>query len=427
MTSYVGSLTTTYPYRAVVYVSATFRDGSRASGSGAMVGPNDVLTASHVIYDGSLGIATSVTVYAGRDGSSAPYGGVTARRFNYFEIDNDRDGLITQVESQSDVAILGLGTRVGDSTGWFGLNSSRSSGFYNLTGYPGVYADSTGPRMTTDNGYVTANGTYATFDYVSVESNQGNSGGPLWGYIDGLPYITGVASTSGWAGSVSYQYSTILNWINGNDDLIGGGTATTGTDAADLLVGTAAGDTIAGRGGDDTISGGDGDDVLYGNIGLDLILAGAGNDTIFGGQNGSPRDAAGVYRSGADTLSGGAGNDVIYGNHGSDSVLGGSGADTLYGGQDADTLFGSDGSDVLYGNLGNDLLYGDNATSSNGAGNDTIYGGGGEDTAVMLFARANYSVTRLDDGGYAVNSADRLYDVEFIRFADGTFQIDNLV
>ncbi|GHD39036.1 hypothetical protein GCM10017083_00450 [Thalassobaculum fulvum] len=432
MTSYVGSSNTTYPYRAVVYVTATFSNGATYTGSGAMVGPNDVLTASHVIYDGTLGAATSITVYAGRDGSSAPYGGVAGRRFNYFQVDNDGDGLLSKSESQSDVAIIGLGSRLGDSTGWFGLNASRSSGYYNLTGYPGVYADSSGPRMTNDYGYATANSFYSVFDYSSIESNPGNSGGPLWGYVAGLPYVYGVASTSGWAGSVGYQYSTITGWISGNDDLIGGTgtTATTGTSGADRLTGTSAADIVSGLGGDDTLYGLDGADVLYGNIGQDLILGGSGADTIYGGQNDGTQAKSGdplAYRNGVDTLSGGSGSDVIYGNHGSDLVYGGSDADTLFGGQDADTLFGGDGSDVLYGNLGNDLLYGDNATSSTGAGSDTQYGGAGDDTAVFLFARSNYTVVQTADGGYAVNASDYLYDVEYIRFSDGTYQIDSLL
>jgi V8-like Glu-specific endopeptidase len=39
----------TYPYTAATPVGATFPDGSGAVGRGATVGPNDVLTATHVI------------------------------------------------------------------------------------------------------------------------------------------------------------------------------------------------------------------------------------------------------------------------------------------------------------------------------------------------------------------------------------------
>lgn len=426
MTNYVGSLTSTYPYRAVVYVEATFSNGATYTGSGAMVGPNDVLTASHVVHSGLYGLATSITVYAARDGSSAPYGGAPGLRTGYFHIDEDGDGLLTRSESQYDVAVIGLGSRLGDRTGWFGLNTSGGSGYYNLTGYPGVYADASGPRMTNDYGYVTGSSTASVFDYYTVDSNPGNSGGPLWSYVNGSPYIAGVASTSGWAGNVSHEYATILGWISGNDDLIGPA-ATSGTAAADLLIGTAGSDVIYGLGGYDTISGTGGGDILYGNVGEDLLRGGAGGDTLYGGQNTTPQDAAGAYRGGTDTISGGSGADVVYGNYGNDSLLGEADADILYGGQDHDTIFGGDGSDVLFGNRGNDLLYGDNHVSSTGAGNDTMYGGDGDDTVVFLFTRASYAVAALPDGGYSVNASDRLYDAEFLRFSDGIYAIDSLV
>ena len=40
----------TYPWDAVVFVNVTFSDGFVLHGSGAMVGPNDILTASHIVY-----------------------------------------------------------------------------------------------------------------------------------------------------------------------------------------------------------------------------------------------------------------------------------------------------------------------------------------------------------------------------------------
>lgn len=426
MTYYVGSGSSTYPYRAVVYVEATFSNGETFTGSGVMVGPNDVLTASHVVHSGMYELATSITVYAARDGASAPYGGAAARRVGYFHVDEDGDSLLTRSESQYDVAVIGLGTRLGDRTGWFGLNPNGGSGYYNLTGYPGVYADASGPRMTNDYGYVLGSSSAGVFDYSTIESNPGNSGGPLWSYIGGSPYVAGVASTSGWAANVSHEYSTILGWISGNDDLIGAA-ATSGTDAADMLIGTAGGDVIYGLGGSDTVSGAAGDDILYGNIGEDLLRGGSGADTLYGGQNTTPRDAAGAYRGGTDTISGGSGGDVLYGNYGNDSVLGEADADTLFGGQNDDTLIGGDGNDVLWGNRGNDMLYGDNLMLSTGAGSDTMYGGEGDDTAMFLLSRANYSVVATADGGYLVNASDRLYGVEFIRFSDGIYAIDSLL
>lgn len=249
MTYYVGSGSLTYPYRAVVYVEATFSNGQTYTGSGVMVGPNDVLTAAHVLYGGRLGAATSVTVYAGRDGASQPYGSISGQRWNYYQVDSDGDGFLSRSDSQSDVAVIGLGSRLGDSTGWFGIDRLGTSGGYNLTGYPGVYRDSTGPRMTNDYGWVTEDPRYYVFNYYTVDSNPGNSGGPLWHYINGLPYVSGIASTSGWAADVYYRYSTILGWIRGNDDLLRTTTtAISGTSTAEVLSGTTGNDTVYGLG-----------------------------------------------------------------------------------------------------------------------------------------------------------------------------------
>lgn len=426
MTSYVGSYTTAFPYRAVVYVTATFSNGETVTGSGAMVGPNDVLTASHLLYDSARGLATSITVYAGRDGASIPYGGIAAERVNYQAADTDGDGQLTRTESASDVAIIGLGTRLGDSTGTFYLGSSYTGGQYHLTGYTAAYADASGPRMTDDYGRVSA-WSEGVYNYQTLEAGSGTEGAPLWRSYFGDYVLVGVASTSGWAATVASNYSTIASWINGNDDLIVDSNAIRGTAAADLLSGTSIGDSIIGFNGDDTIYGLDGADVLYGNVGQDLILGGNGSDTLFGGQNTSPQDASGVYRSGTDTLSGGWGSDVIYGNHGGDALFGGESGDTIYGGQDGDTIFGGYGNDVLHGNLGDDLIYGDESTAGGFFGYDTVYGGAGEDTVGFLAARSSYTVTETADGGLAINSVSFLYDVEYVRFSDGTFRVDSLV
>ena len=75
MTDHLNAASSHYPYTAVVEVVATFKDGTSEQGSGVMVSPNDVLTASHMLWDVDHGgAATSVTIYAGRDGGSTPFG-----------------------------------------------------------------------------------------------------------------------------------------------------------------------------------------------------------------------------------------------------------------------------------------------------------------------------------------------------------------
>jgi V8-like Glu-specific endopeptidase len=64
--TYVVNASGAYPYTAIVSISVTFPDGTATNGSGVMVGPNDVLTAAHVVYSAVHGgAATNVTVSAG--------------------------------------------------------------------------------------------------------------------------------------------------------------------------------------------------------------------------------------------------------------------------------------------------------------------------------------------------------------------------
>jgi len=366
MTYYVG--TSVYPYSSVVYIEATFPNGLTYTGSGVIVGQNDVLTASHVIHsvaDG--GLATSITVYPGRDGGNSPYGSYDADWVNYYTVDSDGDGFLTQTESQWDIALLGFDETIGSTTGWFGIDPYATSGFYNVTGYPGVYADGTGPRLTEDYGYIYPDSSTYTWNHYSIEVNSGNSGGPLWYYdSEGLPYTVGVVSTGGWSADVYGYYDEIIAWMNGNDTLLGASSSMVGTSGDDIMSGTENGEILSGASGADSIDGGSGDDIIYGNTEIDTLIGGDGNDTIFGGQNNGPAstgsgnasDGTSKQREGIEIISGGAGDDIIYGNYGSDLIYGGDGADKIFAGQDNDTLYGGGGDDTLYGNRGDDTLVG---------------------------------------------------------------------
>ena len=56
------------PYRTVCYIVCSWSDGTRTSGSGVVVGVNDVLTAMHVVYDAMRGgWATQITISPAAD------------------------------------------------------------------------------------------------------------------------------------------------------------------------------------------------------------------------------------------------------------------------------------------------------------------------------------------------------------------------
>jgi V8-like Glu-specific endopeptidase len=217
-----------YPWQSVVFVVSTFPDGTVATGSGAMVGPNDVMTAAHVVYDAAHGgAASSVTVTPGFDPDpfEAPYGTVAAAGWHFFtDFDPDADGQIFTgnggagyAGTEHDVALLDLDLALGYHTGWMGLDPYFEGGYVNLTGHPGHY----GNNMMNEFGYVQQSPVDASLDTSRLEIWPGNSGGPLW-YTgaDGMPYVVGVVSTGIAAYDLSAEYETVLGWMAGNDSLI---------------------------------------------------------------------------------------------------------------------------------------------------------------------------------------------------------------
>ncbi|MCF7544292.1 calcium-binding protein [Pseudomonas petrae] len=184
-----------------------------------------------------------------------------------------------------------------------------------------------------------------------------------------------------------------------------------------------------------------GDDALWGYATNDALQGGLGNDVLYG-------------QGGNDTLNGDAGNDTLNGEAGNDSLDGGDGNDYLYGGDDADTLRGGAGDDILYGGSGNDVLLSDagNDYLSGGPGSDTYQfsRGWGQDTIynydsdlgksdAIVFASdissGDIAVTRSGSdlvlslngsndkivvSSYFSNDGDSPYQVEQVRFADGT-------
>ncbi|MBU3696300.1 calcium-binding protein [Dechloromonas sp.] len=192
--------------------------------------------------------------------------------------------------------------------------------------------------------------------------------------------------------------SKVLSASNDNDTLIGYATA-------DSLSGLAGDDTLYGRAGNDILNGGAGEDLLYGEDGDDTLLGGAQYDRLWGG-------------SGADILQGQDGDDVLYGQDGNDTLDGGAGNDTLDGGAGNDTyLFG-------FGS-GNDTISAYDGTA--GKVDVIQLGSGIATTGVSIKRESDTLVLTLNSSGdslrvsnYFINDATYGYQVEQIKFADGT-------
>ncbi|TFH86525.1 DUF4214 domain-containing protein [Billgrantia azerbaijanica] len=221
MTRYVAGESADYPYGAVTYIEATFPDGTRVSGSGALIGINDVLTAAHLVYDPVLGgAAQSVRVYPGRDGGQLPYGGIDGAWLDYYDLRPETPGMLSQSESERDLALVGLDRPLGEQTGWFALGDYTPGDRYYTSGYPGRYSDSSGPRLVEDDGYAAYDRYYDLVDISMFDVNPGNSGGPVWFDAEGVPTLIGSVSTSLWATAVQAHYATLQEWMAGNDVLL---------------------------------------------------------------------------------------------------------------------------------------------------------------------------------------------------------------
>jgi|SRR5690554_1961933 len=210
-----------YPFSAVTYVEATFPDGTRVSGSGAVVGINDVLTAAHLVYSPEYGgLAEHIVVYPGHDGAVDPHSGHPAHFAEYYQLTPSHPGKLTIAESQEDLALLGFETPLGLETGWFTLGPYAAGEDYQLAGYPGRAADASGPRLVQESGRIGDNARYGVLDIEALQVSPGNSGGPIWYDSSGQATLVGVVSTSAWAVSVQAQYDTLQAWIAGNDHLL---------------------------------------------------------------------------------------------------------------------------------------------------------------------------------------------------------------
>lgn len=214
-----------FPGRAVAFIVSTWGSQSYVS-SGVLVGRNDVLTASHAIYDAALGgLADQVKVYFSYDPDDANPAFFTPANYTYYDdFDPDNDGLIysgdnsafTLGGAERDIALLTLSEAAGDTYGWFGINYSFSSGTVGVLGFPGRY----GNNLTYDSGYAYKDFLDNYVDTSFLEINSGNSGGPIFTGSGDTVSVVAVVSTSAAAASVTAHQAWLTSTISSNDSYI---------------------------------------------------------------------------------------------------------------------------------------------------------------------------------------------------------------
>jgi V8-like Glu-specific endopeptidase len=203
-----------YPFDTVVYITDDI-DGQTWQGSGVLISPDEVLTASHVVYNSAYGPASDITVIPAYNDGTEPFGEATGTYIHYFQI-QDANDLIAEQQSQNDYAVIHLSNSF-TGLGTMGLESNFQGGYVNVAGYPGALNG----VMDNSKQYVTVDHNYTLLDGTSI--GKGSSGGPVW--IDesgGESYVVGVVSSEvGGTGSTGYfteitasAFNQIEQWVS---------------------------------------------------------------------------------------------------------------------------------------------------------------------------------------------------------------------
>jgi V8-like Glu-specific endopeptidase len=194
-----------YPWRCIGLVLAwTDPSGGPAwSGAGALVGRNVVLTASHVCpWGSSPWMMQFIPAYY--DGSSVV--GVSSYVQTYRGYRDHGQG--------DDMCTLKLYTPLGDSLGYFGYKTYNDDwedgNYWTKCGYPVAIASGQRPSRITwfpivddDN-----DGAGVELEY-KADSSGGDSGGPVFGWWSGSPYVIG--THSGGEEEYHFPFSIVQN------------------------------------------------------------------------------------------------------------------------------------------------------------------------------------------------------------------------
>ena len=186
-------------------------DTAAGWGSGVMVGPRHLLTASHVVNWRGTNPAGWLKFTPSRFDTSEPFGSAYANTIYFFNQANGSDG-IDEVECAFDYVVCVLDTRIGDVTGWMGstayLTSWDGGAYWGHVGYPTDLASGQRPAFI---GYEAMDSTFAkslgwreSFGIRhKIDAIPGHSGGPYFGWWDNEPCPRVVASQSAekWGGA----------------------------------------------------------------------------------------------------------------------------------------------------------------------------------------------------------------------------------
>ncbi len=178
-------------WASAVQIVSYFPDGSVRKGSGTLVGPDDVLTAAHTVYDTKYGGAARVVeVTPGRFDSLKPFGVVTGSQF-YLP-----PGWTSSADFAYDYALIVLDRAIGYQTGWVRMDALPDTGGAGTTvssyGYPGDIGKGGWLTKTTGEASLRV-GDILRYTH-NLDAKSGQSGSGIFVQDGGVPEVVGVIS-----------------------------------------------------------------------------------------------------------------------------------------------------------------------------------------------------------------------------------------
>ena len=185
-------------------------DTAAGFGSGVMIGPRHLLTASHVVNWGAGNTAGWLKFTPLLFDASEPFGHAFATTVYSWNKADASDG-INADETAFDYVVCALDTRMGDVTGWMGSRGYSTDwdggNFWGHVGYPSDLAGGSRPAFI---GYQAMDSTFTRTiggrDSFGIKHRidviPGQSGGPYFGWWDSEPWprVISTQSAQQWGG-----------------------------------------------------------------------------------------------------------------------------------------------------------------------------------------------------------------------------------